>query len=281
MKRILLFLCAIFFTTNLLATGIGANDTTANCDNNTLGQTSGTANVEVDWEPNTINIRWYDGDTRLNVQSSAQSCVYDDDLYLPATQPTKTGYTFKGWEVKYAIPAEYTELQYLQSTGTQWIYTGIRQFCQTPLTVEFSFRPTELGGWMLGNAYTQIYIGTSHGFAVNTTSVAKVIYDSNSVETVYNDGVLVARSTWSCLYNNLPIALFALGYYTDGGVNSSILTKGAMYYAKIFNGSNELVRNMIPVRRNSDNVLGMYDTVTGTFFTNSGSGTFIAGPVVQ
>ena len=100
MKKILLFLYTIFFTTNVLATGIGANDATAPCDNDTLGQTSGTANIEVDWQPNTIGIRWYDGDTQLTVQSSAQSCVYDDDLYLPSTQPTKTGYTFKGWTIK-------------------------------------------------------------------------------------------------------------------------------------------------------------------------------------
>ena len=42
-----------------------------------------------------------------------------------------------------------------------------------------------------------------------------------------------------------------------------------------------LKRNFIPAKRNSDNVVGMWDTVTQTFFTNSGSGTFIAGPVVQ
>jgi hypothetical protein len=84
----------------VFATGIGANDTTASCDNETLGQTSGTANVEIDWQPNTINITWYNDDTQLTVQSSAQSCVYDDDLYLPSTQPTKTGYTFKGWTIQ-------------------------------------------------------------------------------------------------------------------------------------------------------------------------------------
>ena len=99
MKKILLFLFVIPFTTDVYATGIGANDSTASCDNDTLGQTSGTANVEVDWQPNTIGITWYNDDTQITVQSSAQSCVYDDDLYLP-TAPTKTGYTFKGWTVQ-------------------------------------------------------------------------------------------------------------------------------------------------------------------------------------
>jgi len=49
-----------------------------------------------------------------------------------------------------------------------------------------------------------------------------------------------------------------------------------IYYFKMYNGNN-LVRDFIPAKRNSDGVLGMYDTVSNTFFTNAGSGDFIAG----
>ena len=38
--------------------------------------------------------------------------------------------------------------------------------------------------------------------------------------------------------------------------------------------------HLLPVRRNADNVLGMYDTASGRFFTKSGTGKFIAGPDV-
>ena len=41
--------------------------------------------------------------------------------------------------------------------------------------------------------------------------------------------------------------------------------------------NNTLVRDMIPVRRNSDNAVGMYDRVSDTFFANAGTGTFTAG----
>lgn len=37
------------------------------------------------------------------------------------------------------------------------------------------------------------------------------------------------------------------------------------------------VLDLVPVRRLADDVLGMYDKVTGSFFTNQGSGTFTAG----
>ena len=42
-----------------------------------------------------------------------------------------------------------------------------------------------------------------------------------------------------------------------------------------------LVNNLVPARRDSDNVVGMYDTISGRFFTSSGTDGFIAGPVVN
>ena len=39
----------------------------------------------------------------------------------------------------------------------------------------------------------------------------------------------------------------------------------------------ECVRNLFPVIRNSDSKPGLYDTVTGTFFTNAGTGEFTYG----
>ena len=49
-----------------------------------------------------------------------------------------------------------------------------------------------------------------------------------------------------------------------------------IYNFKIYNGTT-LQRNFIPVKRNSDSVLGLYDTVNSKFYTNSGTGTFTAG----
>lgn len=45
--------------------------------------------------------------------------------------------------------------------------------------------------------------------------------------------------------------------------------------------SNEYLYNFIPAKRLSDNAIGMYDTVTNTFFENAGPGAFFAGPVKE
>ena len=44
--------------------------------------------------------------------------------------------------------------------------------------------------------------------------------------------------------------------------------------------SKVLVRELIPVKRLLDNKICMYDKVSDTFFTNEGTGEFIAGPEI-
>jgi hypothetical protein len=51
-----------------------------------------------------------------------------------------------------------------------------------------------------------------------------------------------------------------------------------LYRGKIYDNTNHLMRDFIPARRKSDNVLGLYDIITNTFYINSGTGTFVAGP---
>ena len=74
--------------------------TTPYCDDSVLESDTGPVNIEINWEPNEINLHWYDGDTELNVASESQSCLYDAALTAPTIIPTKTGYTFRGWRVR-------------------------------------------------------------------------------------------------------------------------------------------------------------------------------------
>lgn len=46
---------------------------------------------------------------------------------------------------------------------------------------------------------------------------------------------------------------------------------------KLYNENNKLVLNLLPATRMSDSVVGMYDTISNSFFTNSGTGDFIIG----
>ncbi len=93
----------IFSAPSFADPDIPSSASTANCRNNPLQTYSGTSNLQANWQANTIQLHWYNGDTEIqNVPSESQSCVYDGTLTPPATIPTKTGYTFKGWRVRQA-----------------------------------------------------------------------------------------------------------------------------------------------------------------------------------
>lgn len=73
-----------------------------------------------------------------------------------------------------------------------------------------------------------------------------------------------------------PYYLFAVAPKDSSAVSVSEYSSVRIYYFRIFHGD-KLAMNLVPCKRRSDNVVGMYDTVTKTFFGNSGGGYFRAG----
>lgn len=69
------------------------------------------------------------------------------------------------------------------------------------------------------------------------------------------------------------------GTKVNGSVRAGI-DKNSKIQLAVFTRGNTIIQYLIPVKRNLDNVLGMYDTVSGTFLTNAGTGNFVAGPAL-
>jgi hypothetical protein len=86
------------------------------------------------------------------------------------------------------------------------------------------------------------------------------------------NGVLSTQTYSGSIQNGANIALF--GDYKDGITQRAKYTR--MYYWKMTDNG-VVVRHMIPCYRISDNVIGMYDLIGKTFYTNAGSGTFTKG----
>ena len=87
----------MIFSVPVFATGIGATNGVANpatCDTNVLGTDVGPANLRANFDPEVINLRWYNGNNKINVPTASNNCTYDTPISLPAN-PTKPGYKFK------------------------------------------------------------------------------------------------------------------------------------------------------------------------------------------
>jgi len=301
-KLLIIFLC--LFTTESFASGIG-NVTTAPCDNATLSKYTGTANVEINWEPNVIQLGWYDGNTRLDVPVSAQSCTYDGMITVPP-QPTKLGYTFNGWKVM-GLPSGYTKLEYIEGGILLNAYIDLgfpaTPTMQTLLTASVSaernatqpdnvmFGASDNPAYYGGKAYsvdkypnqviipngnngnqTQVYItmtlNTVYQFKINYPTVGKIGID-DTIQTGYTNITSVSSQN-----------LYVFGFNGAGTYSTSYSVGKMKLYALTMWDNNQMIHNYIPAK-NPSNVIGIYDTVTGTFLTNAGSGAFVAGPVVQ
>ena len=82
---------------SVFATDVTGGET---CDTNVLNTDTGPVNLRAEFEPETIDLRWYNNNTLLNVTSTnSNTCTYDTAINLP-TNPTRPGYKFKGWKIR-------------------------------------------------------------------------------------------------------------------------------------------------------------------------------------
>jgi len=192
------------------------------------------------------------------------------------------------------IPPEYTQLEYLESTGTQYINSGVLSMPNTVVKTKFQILGNATQNMNLGflgsdiSPYSKyyLYIYSYHVNQLMTWTTSRInIPDFNALHTLeifangdyYLDGVLKSKNIYAGSEpSHLNIGIFKSMANTNGYTFSSLASR--FYYVELDNGTTK--RNFIPARRNSDGVLGMYDTVSNTFFTNDGTGEFIAGPAV-
>lgn len=186
------------------------------------------------------------------------------------------------------LPKEYTELEYIESSETQYIDTGFKPNQDTKVEIDYNYIDDGITrhNWSVFGVNT-LFVITSVNITpmliryndnsfvtdITTTIRHKVLFDKNKV---YNDGILIHTFTPVTFSTNYNALIFARRS-TSGNVEER--SKSRVYFCKIYD-NNTLVRNFIPCYRNSDNEVGLYDTVNNVFYTNQGTGTFIKGPEV-
>lgn len=195
------------------------------------------------------------------------------------------------WEKK-RLPDEYQEVEYIESTGTQWIDTGISP--NILLKGEITIMPKRYG-YPIGSTngqnkdYWGINFHSSNKFECYLGSGTYPKESNWSLDTKYN---IVINDNKKFYANNTLLTDFSniqnnYNFNTNKNIylfrmNYSNLTVGyfRFYNAKFWNNG-EVVRDFVPCYRKSDNEIGMYDVVNNVFYTNAGTGTFTKGPDVN
>ena len=191
------------------------------------------------------------------------------------------------------LPSGYVELEYLESSGTQYINTEIVPKSTTRIVSDFSFVELPSGslaasGWVNGGGKQFWFgVGSDGNFKASvsgnaTSSPAGVAADTGrhsfdiSTSTLEFDGTEFANQGSAFTDEASGNTLYLFAGHVTWSPYVAYQTKMRLYSCQIYDGAS-LVRDFVPVRRVSDSAVGLYDCVAGSFFANAGSGSFSAG----
>lgn len=187
------------------------------------------------------------------------------------------------------LPSGYTELEYIQSSGTQYIDTGFKPNQDSRVVTKFDMIQTDtawrkLWGsgsgsydldfalWNAGTTKLQSYYGTKTNNTVPITDMSLNVDANKNIWKYSGETITFDKNNFTCAYS-----MYIFNVNKDD--NPKYLP-GMMklYLFKIYD-NDVLVRDFIPCK-NPSGTIGLYDSVNNQFYQNAGTGTFIAGPEI-
>ena len=184
------------------------------------------------------------------------------------------------------------EVEYLQSSRTQWIDTGVAG--QSGIDMDFGFSLTSIGsaqaiggcwtdlqslyvGIVRANGYFAYHYGNTDNAIVQIQRVATNTYYHVQAHLYNGEQYYILNGNKSAVgaiagnfVSPLNIHLFRINASTPTYSN------GVRIYALKIYVNGVLVRDYIPVRKGTVGYL--YDRVSGKLFGNAGTGDFVVGP---
>lgn len=195
---------------------------------------------------------------------------------------------------KALLPRAYRQVEYIETTKTQYIDTGVvpnentRTFCDFQYTKDpvvgdydfavfgsrYSYNIRAYYVSFRGSHDESIY-GMNGAFrtnrAFNDTERHTVDFSNNAV---YVDNIYQFAMGIDAFTGEHSVFLGAV--YQPSNVGTIRTSEIKIYSAKMYQ-DDILIRDYIPCYRKSDGVIGMYDLVNNEFYTNAGTGEFLKG----
>lgn len=184
------------------------------------------------------------------------------------------------------------EVEYLKSTGTQYIDTGVLSK-NTETKIDFSFvslrnEQSIMGMWEIERLIYQValyqnrwYYGSNSANEINVAWIEGTPNTDRHTITLdgqgglYQDGTLISTGPVSSVDSHLPIYIFGRNTSSAGGLQLRTASLIKCYRVQMkTNGT--LVRDFTPVLSPTEEPC-MFDKVSKKLFCNAGSGTFDYG----
>lgn len=173
-------------------------------------------------------------------------------------------------------------LEYIESTGTQYIDTGY-SFLNSAFSYDIKFKINEIVNdvSILGeNRYRSSLSILDSKLKLNEydlgnadTSIHEISYNRSTGAIVFDNNNYTMTSSISDT-DYAPLQLF------KRGGSSSAFSKINLYYFKLYNSDrSSLLMDLIPM--NNNGTVCMFDLVSKKYIYNAGTGNFVAGPVTS
>ena len=224
-----------------------------------------------------------DEDGVLSAQAGGESYSEGDGIEFKNVNP-------------YGIPSEYTVVEYIGNISNSYILTDYVPNTNTKIVMDINAHQGTAAWQTIFGARDAVYPGgNEYAFfsrcdsdykfypriTGNTYTYMAGTYDERITVTI--DGTLITVEkedhtsysyTQSGSLANLSNAMTIFALHNGNLIGDAGIID--LYSFKIYE-NNALVKQYIPCYRNSDDVIGLYETVNGVFYTNGGTGTFSKG----
>ena len=197
---------------------------------------------------------------------------FDDKEIDDNLKPVSDYWIYKGYKINnngIVEPLQYQKVEYIESTGTQYINTGVTPKGEL-YNVEFDFQVTNPINqtWFFGLDMSfecgildgSFYQGSGATYSQNNSLTARTTAKLNKKVTCDRSFLLFARD-----YDGNEI------YYQPASMK---------LYSATIKANGETIRKFIPCYRISDKQACLYDEIEEKFYTNLGTGDFSCGPEV-
>lgn len=184
------------------------------------------------------------------------------------------------------LPEGYTQAEYIESSGTQYIDTGFRPTFQSRIVVDIegltantqmvfgvrnaasSTASQMFNVFRRDSLLRSDYFGTNVSTTISDTTARTTIDKNSNATTMY--GVTLTNTTvTSGVCDN---SLYLFNANQSGSPISDCYASFKLYACQIYD-NDVLVRDFVPCA-NASGEFGLYDMVTQQFFGNAGSGAF-------
>ena len=190
------------------------------------------------------------------------------------------------------LPELFQEVEYIESTGTQYIDTGIKPSGDIKWVLDNEFIDIQSSGYYYNGVYdgnadavTRVDIGVGYSYLYldfgelnrilnyGKFSDYRCVYivDAKNMSCKYDETVGTIPATTNTTSDS-SIYLFA----RNSSGNATYYCKQKTYASKIYK-NDILIQDLTPCYRKLDGEIGLFDLVNNKFYKNNGTGTFLKG----